>query len=72
MSKVTVIASLWSRNNNGKSPKGEGCWAFSIGDKSGYDDASKAFFVYGTYAEAKKAASKEAISQGKDIIYVLP
>ena len=72
MKSVTVITSIWERSNNGNSPKGKGNWAFSIGDKSGYEDVTKAFFFYGSYAEAKKAASKEALSRGKDIIYVLP
>jgi hypothetical protein len=72
MKSVTVITQLWERNNFGKSPKGKGNWAFSIGDKSGYEDVTKAVFFYGSYADAKKAASKEALNRGKDIIYVLP
>ena len=72
MRNVTVITSLWSRSNNGKSPKGKGNWAFSIGNKDGYEDASKAVFFYGTYAEAKKEAVKAAAEKGASVVYVLP
>lgn len=57
----------------GRSPKGRGSWAFSIGNTQGYDDATKAFFTNSmTYKEAVKVAKKEAQKQGAGIIYVLP
>lgn len=71
-SSITVITSLYWREYQ-REPKGRGSWAFSIGDKSGYDDALKAFFTNSmTYKEAVKVAKEEAQKRGTDIIYVLP
>lgn len=46
-----------------KCPKGRGTWAFEFGD-------SEMFFYTGTFAEAKRAAVKEAKRRGVDAISV--
>ncbi len=57
----------------GRTPRGRGSWAFSIGNLDGYRDATKAFFTDSmTYKEAVKVAKKEAQAKGATIIYVLP
>lgn len=72
LSQITVETNLYWYEY-GKNPKGYGSWAFSIGDKSGYRDATKAFFTNAmTYREAVKVAKLEAQKKGATIIYVLP
>ena len=72
LSSITVSTALYYREYM-KEPKGRGSWAFSIGDKSGYDDATKAFFTNSmTYREAVKVAKLEEQKKGATIIYVLP
>lgn len=73
MSNITVSTRLYEREYC-KSPKGRGCWAFSIGNTEAYDDVTKAFFTPGstTYREAVRLAKQEAQAKNADIIYVLP
>jgi len=73
MSNITVSTRLYEREYC-KSPKGRGCWAFSIGNTAAYDDVAKAFFTPGstTYREAVRLAKQEAQAKNADIIYVLP
>jgi hypothetical protein len=72
LSNINVSTRLYEREY-GKSPKGRGSWAFSIGSTEGYDDVMKAFFTNSmTYREAVKVAKQEAQKRNTDIIYVLP
>lgn len=72
MNSIECNTMLYEREY-GKSPKGRGSWAFSIGSKEGYEDVTKAFFTNSmTYKEAVKVAKKEAQQRGATIIYVLP
>lgn len=49
--------------SHGKTPKGQGCWAFDLG-------GGDMFFHTGSFAEAKRAAVKEAKRRGVDSISV--
>lgn len=62
---VRVNCELYFRSHL-RSPKGNGCWAFNIGDEGGY------FQTYGSFTEAKTAAQFEAVRQGVDTVTVLP
>lgn len=69
--KVEVSTSIY-RRETGREPRGCGMWAFSIGNKEGYDDVEKAYFAYGSYSEAKRKAQEAARIKGTDIVWVLP
>lgn len=72
LSMIIVSTRLYERSY-GKHPHGRSTWAFSIGNASGYEDPTDAFFAYNkTYSEAVKEAKLEAQSQNAEIIYVLP
>lgn len=72
LSSIAVNTRLYEIEN-WHGPKGRGRWAFSIGNKDGQKDATKAFFTnYMTYKEAVKVAKQEAQKRGAEIIYVLP
>lgn len=72
LNQITVATHLYEWEY-GKAPKGRGSWAFSIGNKDGYRDATKAFFTDSmTYREAVKVAKLEAQKRNATIIYALP
>jgi len=52
---------------HGRKPRGNGSWAFFFKRNADVDDA---FWFYGTYADAKRAAIAHAKANGKTIVYV--
>ena len=71
LSNISVETNLY-RGELAKNPSGTGNWFFSIGNKEGYKDVTKAVSFYGTYTEAVKKAKKEAQKRGAGRVYVLP
>lgn len=53
--------------SHGKQPRGHGSWAFFFVRT---DDVNQAFWFYGTYADARKAAADEAKRRGFDEVFV--
>ena len=68
--KVTVDPSPWSNSNSGKTPRGQGNWAFSY-DRRGRGD--KIFFAPGniTYDKARAWAIEKAKKDNKTVIYTM-
>lgn len=61
--KVKVNTSEYRRSYCTE-PKGRGNWAFRIG--------GELVFIYGKYADARKAAVAMARESGVDVVYTLP
>ncbi|MCQ2105964.1 MAG: hypothetical protein MJZ26_09250 [Fibrobacter sp.] len=71
LSSIQVSTFLYTREHVSQ-PRGHGSWAFSIGDRAGYDNPDKVFWADGLYSQAVRQAKIEAQKQGKEKIYVLP
>lgn len=71
LNSISVYDSSWRFTTGRSRPSGTGRWAFSIGSREAFDDIDKAFWHYGSYTEAVKAAKKEAQRRGVTSIHVM-
>lgn len=72
LSRIEIYKHLYTSNHE-TAPRGRGSWAFSIGNKDGYDNPDKVFWTDSmTFQQACKVARLECQKQGVTIAYVLP
>ena len=63
------VSTTQYRFSHGRDPRGTGLWAFEMG---AHGRPSETYFAQGTYAQARREATRQARAMDYDWVQVLP